>query len=106
MASRWLTTITTVRAVATAILIALPVATVVAMLALAVDAAPARAAIDYPVCLRVYGDPTYDECAYTTMSACRRAASGRAADCFVNPFYGQRGTPAVPLAPHTGGRTR
>jgi hypothetical protein len=47
---------------------------------------PAQAGIDYPVCLRVYGDPTYDECRYTTMAQCAATASGRAAQCFVNPF--------------------
>jgi hypothetical protein len=52
----------------------------------AVGTAPARAGIDYPVCLRVYGDPTYDECRYTTLAQCAATASGRAAQCFVNPF--------------------
>jgi hypothetical protein len=47
---------------------------------------PAQAGVDYPVCLRVYGDPTYDECAYTTIAQCAATASGRAAQCFVNPF--------------------
>jgi hypothetical protein len=48
--------------------------------------APAQAGYDYPVCLRVYGDPTYDECRYTTIAQCAATASGRAAQCFVNPF--------------------
>jgi hypothetical protein len=52
----------------------------------AAGAAPAQAGVDYPVCLRVYGDPTYDECRYTTMAQCAATASGRAAQCFVNPF--------------------
>jgi hypothetical protein len=49
----------------------------------AAGSAPAQA---YPVCLRVYGDPTYDECRYTSIPQCNATASGRAAQCFVNPF--------------------
>jgi hypothetical protein len=52
----------------------------------AAGTAPAQAGYDYPVCLRVYGDPTYDECRYTTIAQCAATASGRAAQCFVNPF--------------------
>lgn len=63
-------------------------------------ATPAQAATSYPICLRVYGNPTYDECAYTTMSACRLSASGRPAECFVDPFFGQRWTPAAPHPRH------
>jgi len=53
----------------------------------AAGTAPAQAGYDYPVCLRVYGDPTYDECRYVTISQCAATASGRAAQCFVNPFF-------------------
>jgi hypothetical protein len=53
----------------------------------AVGTAPAQAGVDYPVCLRVYGDPTYDECRYTTIAQCAATASGRAAQCFVSPFF-------------------
>jgi hypothetical protein len=52
----------------------------------AIATAPAQAGVDYPVCLRVYGDPTYDECRYTTLAQCAATASGRPAQCFVNPF--------------------
>lgn len=52
--------------------------------------APARAQTydpAYPVCMRVYGsDGSFIECRYTTMEECRDGATGRAADCFVNPF--------------------
>ena len=47
-----------------------------------------------------YHNPTYDECAYTTMSACRLSASGRPAECFVDPFFGQRWAPAAPRPRH------
>jgi Protein of unknown function (DUF3551) len=41
----------------------------------------------YPVCLRVYGPATYNECAYTTLAQCQATASGRAAECYPNAFY-------------------
>jgi len=53
----------------------------------AVATAPAQAGYDYPVCMRVYGDPTYNECQYTTMAQCAATASGRSAQCFVDPFF-------------------
>lgn len=57
-------------------------------------ASPARAEIDYPVCLHVYGPITYDDCSYTTMEQCRPQASGRPAQCLINPFYGTRSHPS------------
>jgi hypothetical protein len=53
----------------------------------AVAAIPAQAGTDYPVCLRVYGPATYNECAYTTLAQCQATASGRAAECYPNAFY-------------------
>jgi Protein of unknown function (DUF3551) len=41
----------------------------------------------YPVCLRVYGPATYNECAYTSIAQCQATASGRAAECYPNAFY-------------------
>lgn len=58
----------------------------------AVDiAAPARAQTydpNYPICLQIYDDMVhyYFECAYTSMAQCQAAASGRAAECVVNPY--------------------
>ena len=46
---------------------------------------------NYPVCLQIYqGGMTdyYFECAYTSMPQCQASASGRAAQCVVNPYYG------------------
>jgi hypothetical protein len=60
---------------------------VLAMATLA--AAPASAQTydpSYPVCLRVYGEITYNECRYTSLAQCAVSASGRAAQCLVNPF--------------------
>ena len=55
-------------------------------------AAPARAQTydpNYPVCLQVYDDMVhyYFECAYTSIPQCQASASGRAAQCVVNPYY-------------------
>jgi hypothetical protein len=41
----------------------------------------------YPVCLRVYGPATYNECGYTSLAQCQATASGRAAECYPNAFY-------------------
>ena len=50
----------------------------------------------YPVCLQIYQSMTdfYFECAYTTLAQCNMSASGRAAQCIVNPYY--TGTKAPP----------
>jgi len=54
----------------------------------------------YPVCMHVYGDPTYYECQYMTMANCMATASGRPAQCIVNPLA----SAAMPLGP--GRRSR
>jgi hypothetical protein len=63
-------------------------------------AAPARAqtyAPGYPVCLHVYGPDSYYECSYTSLPQCNASASGRAAQCVVNPYIGNAAiaSPAV-----------
>jgi hypothetical protein len=50
----------------------------------------------YPVCMHVYGDPTYYECQYMTMAACRATASGRSAQCVANPYLASAAVPAGP----------
>ena len=53
-------------------------------------AAPARAQTydpDYPVCLHVYGKISYYECNYTSLPQCNMTASGRSAQCVINPYY-------------------
>jgi hypothetical protein len=43
---------------------------------------------DYPVCLQAYGrNGGYIECAYTSLAQCNQSASGRAAQCIVNPYF-------------------
>jgi hypothetical protein len=52
-------------------------------------AAPASAQTyggGYPVCLHVYGPVTYYECNYTSIPQCNASASGRSAQCVVNPY--------------------
>jgi hypothetical protein len=53
-------------------------------------AAPARAqAYDpsYPVCLHVYGPIGYYDCRYASLPQCNASASGRSAQCIVNPYF-------------------
>ena len=47
----------------------------------------------YPVCLHVYGDPTYYECRYMTLAACMATASGRSAQCVDNPYMASAAVP-------------
>jgi hypothetical protein len=42
---------------------------------------------NYPVCLHVYGPVTYYECQYTSLPQCNMSASGRAAQCVINPYF-------------------
>jgi hypothetical protein len=41
---------------------------------------------NYPVCLHVYGRASYYECRYTSLPQCNASASGRAAQCVLNPY--------------------
>ena len=66
----------------------------------AVSAAPSARAQTYdpkyPVCLQVFtgGHDYYYECGYTSLAQCNMSASGRAAQCIVNPYYaGKKGSP-------------
>jgi Protein of unknown function (DUF3551) len=55
----------------------------------------------HPVCLHVWtwGNEYYD-CTYTTLPQCNASASGRAAQCVINPYY------AGAQEPRTGRRYR
>jgi hypothetical protein len=53
-------------------------------------AVPARAQAwdpNYPVCMRVYGRISYNDCSYTSLAQCAASASGRAAQCEPNPYF-------------------
>ena len=59
-------------------------------IAAASAAAPAQAQTydpNYPVCLHVMGRISYYECSYTSLPQCNMSASGRSAQCVINPFY-------------------
>jgi hypothetical protein len=47
----------------------------------------------YPVCLHVYGRTNYYECRYTSLPQCNASASGRAALCFINPYFARAEKP-------------
>jgi hypothetical protein len=51
----------------------------------------------YPVCLHVFGRITYYECGYTSLAQCNATASGRAAQCVINPYYAGAGVADPPL---------
>ena len=48
----------------------------------------------YPVCLHVYGRADYYECRYTSLPQCNASASGRAAQCVINPYFASAQVPA------------
>ena len=47
----------------------------------------------YPVCLHVYGPVSYYECRYTSLEQCNLSASGRSAQCSVNPYFANAQVP-------------
>jgi hypothetical protein len=61
-------------------------------------AAPAQAQTydpAYPVCLHVYTrGANYYECRYTSLPQCNATASGRAAQCVINPYFAGAQEPA------------
>jgi hypothetical protein len=69
-----------------------------AILTIATIAAPTRAQTydpAYPVCLQTYGiDGGYIACGFTSLAQCAQSASGRAAQCIVNPYFASAQVPA------------
>ena len=67
-------------------------------IATVLTAAPARAQTynpDYPVCLQTYGQAGNSiECGYTSLPQCNASASGRAAQCIINPYFANAEEPA------------
>jgi hypothetical protein len=42
----------------------------------------------YPICMQVFStDGPAIGCGYTSMAQCKASASGRAAECFANPYF-------------------
>ena len=67
----------------------IPALTILAIAA-ASSAVPAQAQTydpGYPVCLHVMGRISYYECTYTSLPQCNMSASGRSAQCVINPYY-------------------
>jgi hypothetical protein len=50
-----------------------------------------------PVCLHVYGKASYYECNYYSIAQCNASASGRAAQCVVNPYAANAGIGEPPV---------
>ena len=67
-------------------------------IATVLTAAPARAQTydpACPVCLHVWGrGASYYECRYTSLPQCNASASGRAAQCVINPYFASAQDPA------------
>jgi hypothetical protein len=52
---------------------------------------------DYPVCLHLYGRAgNYYDCRYTSLAQCNASASGRAAQCIINPYFASAQVSAGP----------
>ncbi len=66
-------------------------ALVILVIGILAAAGPARAQTydpDFPVCMHVVSwGTTYEDCSYYTMDQCRLSATGRAAQCNINPYY-------------------
>ncbi|WP_347339183.1 DUF3551 domain-containing protein [Bradyrhizobium paxllaeri] len=48
----------------------------------------------FPVCLRLYDRTNYYECRYTSLPQCNASASGRSAQCVINPYFATAQEPA------------
>jgi len=59
----------------------------IATVSVAGPAAAQTYAPGYPVCLHVWGPLNYYECSYTSLPQCNASASGRAAQCMLNPYF-------------------
>ena len=43
---------------------------------------------NYPVCMHVVGmGSDYQDCSFSTLAQCQQSASGRAAECNINPYF-------------------
>jgi uncharacterized protein DUF3551 len=41
----------------------------------------------YPVCMEVYSPFVYHDCRFDSIPQCKASASGRGAQCVVNPYF-------------------
>jgi hypothetical protein len=65
----------------------------IATVSVAGPAAAQTYAPGYPVCLHVWGPAIYYECRYTSLAQCNASASGRAAQCVINPYFASEEEP-------------
>jgi len=79
----------------------IPALTILSVAAV-LTAAPVRAQTydpAHPVCIQTYGiDGSYIECSFDSLAQCAGSASGRAAQCITNPYFGGTRAPAGPHA--------
>lgn len=54
---------------------------------------------NFPVCLHVFGPISYYDCGYSSLPQCNMTASGRAAQCVINPYFADARMDA-PVAHH------
>jgi hypothetical protein len=47
----------------------------------------------YPVCIKVYWPDNHIDCSFTSIAQCKATASGRAAECYINPYFTPHGWP-------------
>ena len=91
----WARTVSCVAHVPQEALMRIPALAILAT-ATVLTAAPTRAQTydpAYQVCLRDRG-AIYYECRYTSLPQCNASASGRAAQCVINPYFANAGAPA------------
>jgi Protein of unknown function (DUF3551) len=69
-------------------ILALAVFSILAVLISAISPVRAQAFDpEYQVCLQVFGPLSYNDCRFTSLAQCAPSASGRAAQCIVNPYF-------------------
>jgi Protein of unknown function (DUF3551) len=61
---------------------------ILAVLAVSVTGSATAQTYDpnYPVCMKVLGTLNYFDCSFTSLPQCAASASGRAAECVINPY--------------------
>ena len=70
-------------------------ATVLGMLAVALPAQAQTYNPNYPVCMQVYAPFMYFDCRFFSIPQCKASASGRGAQCVVNPYFAGDEPPPV-----------
>ena len=78
-------------------------ASAILTVATVMTAAPAEAQTydpHYSVCLQAYTiDGSHIDCRYNSLAQCAQSASGRGAECYVNPYFARAQAPASTRRP-------